>query len=96
MYKDVPKHIFKCSNCRKEIAQALIIRPNDPEEWTITVKCCFCGDGSFPTKIKGHIQISGFHHEDPLGDDRVTPVTNILDIQTDYENKVHKVITRKA
>lgn len=45
--------ILKCSNCRKELVDILITRPHETSRWNVVAKCCFCGDRSKFTEVRG-------------------------------------------
>lgn len=95
---------LRCSNCDKSLMHIWHTNPNEtlggnPLVWLVQASCCYCGDRSYITTVKG-----GFH---PKGDDKphangnsddVEPITNIVDIQRiKYKGKdVSLFVTEKA
>jgi hypothetical protein len=70
--------ILKCSNCDKPLVDVLITRPNDPFEWKVVAKCCYCGDKSVEHTIKGRFApnaIVRFTDEDENDYVEVTKIT---------------------
>lgn len=70
--------ILKCSGCGRGLIDIFRTQPNaiDPAtrkvfEWKVKAKCCFCGDHSYITEIKGKFHLSGYgviKEDDPSQD----------------------------
>lgn len=108
--KDGGHVILKCSNCRAELADCWITRPNERDsktgelvKWQVKATCPYCPlsksgkpEGSFIKEIQG-----GFH-PGRIGkllnaetmDDQ--PVTQILDTDIDYDKNIVTLIMGKA
>lgn len=59
--------ILKCSNCGKGLIDifhtqpdAIDPRTNKPFEWKAQAICCYCGDHSYVTDIKGKFYLGGY------------------------------------
>lgn len=64
MTKKGDKHLFSCSNCRKALCEILLINPEVDLELNYRASCPYCGDKSFPFKVKGQIMFGGLGIED--------------------------------
>lgn len=96
--------LLRCSNCNKPLVEIWHTRPNEtlngqPLVWLLQASCCYCGDNSYITSVKGGFHPKGYDEPHPNGNpEDVIPIVNIVDIQRKkYNDKdVSVFVTGKA
>jgi len=74
--------LLKCSNCRKELAEIWITRPQAPLLSKVRAKCA-CGDYSFLIDVHGMFNVGEVESRQ----------SRIIDIKTTYEMDENRHIT---
>lgn len=80
-------HVYlKCSNCRALLVDVFRTRPHEPEVWDLRAACCWCGDNSFRTQVKGGFHVGGIaiaKADEPDEDRAVSTIVESPDVQGD-------------
>lgn len=79
-FQDGPHTILECSNCQKSLVDVWSVQPDQPFNWKVKAKCCYCGDTSFEKDVTGLFRYSGAQEpteNDPEDTRLVTQVTHM-------------------
>lgn len=88
--KDLGGEYLKCSSCNKKLVYIWRVTDQDVE-FSYIANCPYCGDKSFPKKIHGGIQFSGYYEGD-----HETIETKFTDVEGfDFDNKGNVVFRVK-
>lgn len=88
--KDNGNLILKCSNCQKPLVDLFIVDSSANFNWKCVAECCFCGDKSFITDVKGMFRPGGCITVDEKNPDHFLYDTYIDDIIYDEEKIIFK------
>jgi hypothetical protein len=90
LVKDGGHVILECSACNAKLVDLWVTKPTLNVETSFVAICCYCGDKSFATIVKGGVHIGGYAHPDWPD----VPITKFKNVE--IKGEVAYVETEKA
>jgi len=85
-FQDGGHVILECSSCNKPLVDVWSVQPDQPFEWKVKAKCCYCGDSSFQKEVKGLFRYSGAQKPSDTDAEDTTLVTQVTHLEADGQN----------